>query len=277
MRQGSRSLPTPYQAAIIGGLIAVACGIALMTIGGGAMSARYATVNGGAAVIGLLLLALLTRYPLAARWIILPGAALLLATALFGVEQGAARRWLQLGPLRLQPAFILLPLIITTYARNAAHKSLIAGMALAILAMALQPDRSMALLLALALPVIWIGSGGRHNALLTSSAVIGAIAATHQPEPRDIVPFVEHVIGTSFATAWPLGVIALSGAAAMLAPVLVRSAAPGPGRQAQILFGLCWAVLLVSGTLAPYPTPLIGFGASAIIGYFLAIVPLHKP
>jgi cell division protein FtsW (lipid II flippase) len=248
----------------------------LMAIGAGALRVFYVMVNGCAAVVGLLCLALLSRYPLSARWIILPGAAILLATALFGVEQGEARRWLQFGPLRIQPAFILLPLIVMTYARNAADRWLSVGIALAILAMALQPDRSMAMLLALALPAIWINSGGWHNGLLTGAAVIGTVAAWLQPEPRDIVPFVENVIGSSFATGWQFGLIAVTGAAAMLAPMFVRPAPPGPELQGHVLFGVCWAPALVNGTLAPYPTPLIGFGASAIIGYFRSIAALRK-
>jgi hypothetical protein len=58
---------TPYKAAILGGLIAIACGIALMVTGGGAMSAFYVMLNASAAVIGLLLLALFSRYPISAR------------------------------------------------------------------------------------------------------------------------------------------------------------------------------------------------------------------
>jgi hypothetical protein len=35
--------------------------------------------------------------------------------------------------------------------------------------------------------------------------------------------------------------------------------------------------LFIASIIAPYPTPLLGYGASAIIGYFLSVIALRKP
>ena len=98
------------------------------------------------------------------------GLALTALTLFSGVEVKGARRWLDLGPLTLQPSELLKPgFAVVTAALLAARRHMAAALLLipALLALALQPDFGMAATLAAVwfgqyvlagLPLLWVGA-----------------------------------------------------------------------------------------------------------------------
>jgi hypothetical protein len=42
-------------------------------------------------------------------------------------------------------------------------------------------------------------------------------------------------------------------------------------RAALLAFGGCWSAVLAAAALGNYPTPLVGYGGSAVLGYLLSV------
>lgn len=267
----------PAVAALLGGILAVVIGLWSMQIGGA--PERYLYINGAAPVVGLALAALLIILPRRAEGGLAVGAALaLLATALWGTELAGIRRWVSVfGILQVQPAFIGLPLILCQYARRQGDPWHVAAMTVAAMAIALQPDRSMSLALLLVAVAIWLSDLTRTAAFVLFAALAACGYCLWQSDPLDGVRFVEHVLVEAWVTGPLQGAVLSFGAMAMLAPlVTVRRVVPQQ-RRAILAFTACWITLLSASIVAPYPTPLLGYGPSAIIGYFLSIIALRKP
>ena len=144
-----------------------------------------------------------------------------------------------------------------------------AGIVLAALALALQPDRSMAGVLATSLILLafW-----RRDALAIGAALIGVAAfaaALAQPDSLPAVPFVDNVLYSAFDVHPLAGIAVLAGSAIMLLPAL----GAGEPRE-RLVFGAAWLAIVAAAALGNYPTPLVGYGGSAILGYWLSVALL---
>ena len=47
-------------------------------------------------------------------------------------------------------------------------------------------------------------------------------------------------------------------------------------RAAALAFGGCWSGVVVAAALGNYPTPLVGYGGSAVLGYLLSVALLSN-
>jgi hypothetical protein len=47
-----------------------------------------------------------------------------------------------------------------------------------------------------------------------------------------------------------------------------------PRRPGHAVFGAVWLAVIVAAALGNYPTPLVGYGGSAILGYLLSLLYL---
>ena len=94
----------------------VATGLGVVYLAVAAAPARYAGVNAAALVVGLIAMTAMARR--ARRWgfAVLALGAALLATALWGHAMDGVTRWVQVGPLSLQPSLILLPAMCVMFA-----------------------------------------------------------------------------------------------------------------------------------------------------------------
>lgn len=263
-------------AALIGGVGAASIGIVMLHAGGAPTS--YAIANAAAAGAGLLLAALLLRIPRRAEGPLALAAALaLLATASWGTEIEGVRRWVALpGAIQVQPALMLLPLLLAMYARRAGDLWHAAAMLLAAVAIATQPDRSMAIAMALVAVAMWLTSRTRITLLVLGAAALSLVATWARPDPLAGVTFVEWVIADGWQAGPVRGAILSLGALAMIAPLLALPAASAEQRRAIIAFALCWGGLMLASLIGPYPTPLLGYGASGIIGYFVSLIALRQ-
>ena len=256
---------------------AVMLGLVYMAIAGAPM--RYLAVNAAALVIGLTMLALLGRTALAVRqWTsgaIVAMAGALLATALLGTPVDGAARWVNLGGLAIQPSLILLPVMLMAFARTRGRLAT-AGILVAAAAMALQPDRAMAGMLALGLAALAIVRPDRHVLVALAAAVAGFAATLVRADTLPAVPYVERIFYSSFDVHVAAGLAVLCGATLLLVPAVVGWSRDAENRATYAAFGAAWFAVIAAAALGNYPTPMVGYGGSAIIGYALSLLALPK-
>jgi hypothetical protein len=262
----------PRRLAILCALGATGFGFLYLAMAGAPL--RYPAVNGAGLALGLLAVVLLGRVGDVRRGIVdLMLAAALLLTAAFGMSADGMTRWLAVGGVLLQPGLILLPILVLRYARSPDALSTLA-VALAALAMALQPDRAMAGALLAGIATLALVRPG-WNAFIALAAAGAAFAATlARADPSAAVPYVDQVLASSFALHPLAGLAVWTGAALLLVPALAGLAAPAGQRAPHAVFGALWLAILLAAVLGNYPTPLVGYGASAILGYLLSALGL---
>ncbi|BAK66765.1 conserved hypothetical membrane protein [Sphingobium sp. SYK-6] len=241
--------------------------------------ARYLAINVGALVIGLAVLATLGRNRIAGqRWAggtIAAMAGVLLATALLGNTADGAARWVKLGGLSIQPSLVLLPLMLVLFARTRDALAT-AGLIAAAVAMALQPDRAMAGMLAASLAVLAMMRSDRHVVAALGASVTGFAMTLARADTLPAVPYVDQILYTSFDVHAAAGAAVLGGCALLLVPAITGWTRDPARREIYAVFGAVWFTAILAAALGNYPTPMVGYGGSAIIGYALSLLALPK-
>ena len=255
---------------LVCGAAAVALGVAYMISAGAPW--RYLFVNLAALALGgaaWLLLGRAGERTTGAGSAVFALALPVMATALFGGAVDGASRWLAVGPVSLQVSLIVLPAMLVLYARRPEPIGT-AGMLVVALALALQPDRAMAgVLLAVVLVT---------RARLAILATAGAAAAFGwtllAPDALPAVPYVDHILYTAFDVHLLAGAAVLLGTALLLLPAGAGWASGRSERSVLLAFGVCWSAIVAAAALGNYPTPLVGYGGSAVLGYLLSVALL---
>jgi hypothetical protein len=189
-----------------------------------------------------------------------------LAASFLSTDLQGVHRWIDLGPLHLNAAQVLLPPAIVALAARCDVWAGIVG-AVVLLLLVLQPDASQATAFGGALAVA-IATGGVHR--WTKVGALVAIAATvalawQRPDPLQPVPEVEEIL----RLAW-----AVSPAAAVGAGLALAGACVSPGF---IRTPAAWALAAYASLTAlaplvgPFPVPLVGMALSPIIGLWLGV------
>jgi len=202
------------------------------------------------------------------------GIAAALAAALFvpqvtGPGLGGVSRWIPAGPLVLHSGALFLPLLVVLAAQSARWGPVL--LAAATFALAVQPDAASLLALALGSAVLAATSRSLLFGLISAAALVAAVLTLSAGalEPQLYTEGVlAHVASQSLGGAIVLGLLLLA------APVLVL-AAPAPKPEAAALA----AVMFGFGAMAilgPFPFPLIGYGASPILGFGVALGALGR-
>jgi len=260
------------------GAIAAACavllGLGYMAAAGAPM--RLLAINAAALAAGLVLLTAglrVARMRLPWDVLMLAASLALLATALSGLRIEGAARWAPAGPLVVQPSLIVLPAMIVGFARSPGMLATVAMLGAA-LALALQPDRAMAGVLAAGMAALaFFRPEGRVLAVLAAS--LAAFGVTlWLPDRLPAVPFVDQVYVTAFAVHPLAGAAVVGGAILLLLPVLAGWRSGSDRRESVLVFGAVRFAIALAAALGNYPTPLVGYGGSAILGYLLSLVPL---
>jgi cell division protein FtsW (lipid II flippase) len=233
----------------------------------------YLAVNAAALALGLTVFAL-TRS--SGQTLRLPGLAvllfggLLLATALFGVSAEGASRWVRVGPLSLQASLILLPAMVIVFAQRRDLLSTL-GVALAAVALALQPDRAMAGVLASALGALVLHRRDRWVVSALGVAVASFAVTLLRPDTLSAVPYVDQILYSAFQVHTLVGIAVVSGAVLLILPATTGHILDASNRDAYSVFGMVWLSMVIAAALGNYPTPLVGYGGSAILGYMLSL------
>lgn len=256
---------------------AVALGLAYMAVAGA--PSRYLAINFAALLVGLAMLALLGRVAQAGRqWpagAIAAMAGALLATALLGNTADGAARWMALGGLTIQPSLVLLPLMIVAFTRCRNTLATL-GILVAAAAVALQPDRAMAGMLAAGLAALAIMRPDRHVIVALVASIAGFVATLVRADTLPVAPYVDQILYSSFDVHVAAGAAVLGGSALLLVPTVVGWKRDPTNRPVFGVFGTVWLAGIVAAALGNYPTPLVGYGGSAIIGYALSLLALPK-
>lgn len=230
-------------------------------------------VNGASILIGIFLaLGLRGSVRISNQFIMIVasgGALILLATATFGFAIDETRRWLAIGPFFIQTSLILLPMLVTGFARLQNHATLLA-IVLAASAMAIQPDRAMAAMLFVAVALVGLFRPGRltFGAALFCAIAFGATMLL--PDRMPAVPFVDHILWTAFDIDLWVGLALWAGCLMLVCPIILVP--KGERTVTHYVFAGSWLTLIAAAAMGAYPTPIVGYGASAIIGYFLSLI-----
>ncbi len=229
---------------------------------------RLLLINAGALAAALVWI-LLGRLPKdhKVRLAIAAAAALALFLPLvIGPEVGGVRRWLPAGPVSLHSGALLLPLITVLAARE---RTIGAGLlALAGAALTLQSDAAALAALAAASAVLaWLHRGLAYAAVAAAGAAMTVVtfgdgALEPQVFTENVLP---HMAELSLFKAACLAILLF------VVPLWHLVIDP----QTQRTEGYALAALLVTlgvmAVIAPFPYPLIGYGASPILGFGLAL------
>ncbi|WP_223640961.1 FtsW/RodA/SpoVE family cell cycle protein [Corallococcus sp. EGB] len=276
--RGSGTLHSPRAVGALCAAGAVAMGLVYMTLAGAPV--RYLGINAGALVLGLVLLPLVSRIPETegrlSGALILGLSVLLLATALAGLRVEGAARWVKLGGVTVQPSLVLLPLMLARFSRTRTPLAT-TGVIVAALAMALQPDRAMAAMMTAALATVAAKRADRPSHLAFTASLLAFGVTLLRPDALPAAPFVDQILSSAFAIHALAGLAVVTGSALLLVPVMFVRSGDEDSRAACVAFGAAWLAALLAAALGNYPTPVVGYGGSAILGYVLSLSTLPRP
>lgn len=233
---------------------------------------RMPAMNGAALLIGLTGVAALwaSRRAGASAKVgdltLLVASGLVPLTALVGPQTDSVARWLTVGGLTIQPGMIIVPLIALGLALRASPVRS-ASVAVAALGLAMQPDPGCAfmLLLGVAAPLIARNARPTTTLVAATAAAIGFAGAISRNVVLPPAPFVEQVIQDALQAGSLTTLLALGAIFPMLLAGFGR-----PPRAPHLAFLGVWIAALAMALLRPYPTPVVGFGGSGVLGFILS-------
>jgi cell division protein FtsW (lipid II flippase) len=251
-------------------LAATCLGIAYLTAAGA--PANRSVVNGVAFLLGVVALVGIGRaMPQISRYsgpVLLAMGLSLMVTVLLGADADGASRWIMIGPLSVQVSLVLVPFMAVTFARYPTLTGCL-GIALAALALALQPDRAMAGVLAFSMAVLAITRPSSLSASALTVAITAFLVSMMRTDALPAVPYVDQILSTAFDVHILAGAAVWLGALLLLVPPILGWRGNDGLGHAHLVFGAIWLGCMAAAALGNYPTPVVGYGGSAILGYLL--------
>lgn len=260
---------------VAGVCAAIATGLGIVYLMLADAPVRYPIMNLAALAIGFACVGvsatLARRYRVPDAAVVLVAAVAILATAMLGKSADGATRWVSLAGIFIQPSLILVPVLAMRFARTRSIAATL-GIGIAATALALQPDRAMTGALALAM-VALLALRRERNAAIAAAVAAGAFGvAMLRPDRQPAMPHVDQILYTAFDAHALAGVAVVTGACVMLVPAMAGWAGDRANRASHAVFGAMWLAIIAAAALGNYPTPLVGYGGSAIIGYVLCLL-----
>ena len=184
-------------------------------------------------------------------------------------------RWVSVVGLRLHASAIAAPLIILCVAAAVSHRisSALAIGATGVTILTLQPDAAQAISLAAACAVVLaLARTTQTHEVLLSVALLFAVSVASfvRQDPLPPVAHVEGIFGvvTSRGPAWA----AMATVALLILPMPFFAVWHRHRRAAALALGVYVAMTLLAPAWGTFPVPVMGYGASPILGYFMALV-----
>lgn len=243
--------------------------LAITAAGGSSLAVALQLVAGG---VGALIAFVIARFArLEGRltglvllvWVLVIEAWVLVA----GVSMEGVRRWVALGGVLLHPSSLLVPLAVWSAAQRLNALST-AVLATTLVVLAAQPDAAAVLALTLGLSAVAV-LDRRERRWAVALTVLGAACAAWAFTRVDPLPAVDHVetiIPNAFAISPAIGVLAGLAMAALPLAMLWR-------RRTSETWALAaaWTGFILANLIANYPAPVVGAGASPVLGWLLSI------
>ncbi len=210
---------------------------------------------------------------------LIPLSILLLGATFWDAGIDGVHRWISIGSVKLYVASIIVPLLIIELSRVAALNRwwMAAANTVAVaLAFALQPDAShmTAFIIPLAI-ILWRGTSQKLLQIGTLIVATFLIAYSWiNIDQLSPVSYVEQIVelAGSMGIFWLF--LALLSLLALPLPFFLL--APESSKRTSFCLGIYFLLLLISTRFGNFPVPLMGYGISPIIGYFIAATWLVK-
>lgn len=210
---------------------------------------------------------------LGAELLFAAASAIFLLVLLRGIELDGVKRWLSIGPVQLQPALILGPLLLALVASREGRHWRVAIL-IPLLLVALQPDAATSVALAIGVAALMVDASSRSArgwsrrriaiaVLSLSLATAGLLLAGIRTPPP--VAFVEGTVGIAVLSG------SLAIALHILAALLAVAALISRRNPAGLALAAYFAVSLVAAVFWAFPMPVLGAGPSHLIGFGLAV------
>lgn len=264
----------PRRFAILCAAGAILLGFVYMAAAGAPV--RYFVTNAGAFLLGLVALAAMRGARLGAvitGLFVVAMALILLSVSLVGVSADGVSRWVRVGGFLLQPSLVLIPVLVLGFVHFRNALSALA-LAIAALGLALAPDRAMAGAMVAGLAAVAASRRGWLELATLASASVALAVTLARPDPSTAVAFVDQILFSAFETH-PLAALAVWGGVLLLTlPALVGVRRDPDNRLAYAVMGAIWLAVIAAAALGNFPTPLVGYGGSAILGYLIGIIGL---
>jgi len=190
-------------------------------------------------------------------------------------------RWLDFGPLHINVATLLLPMLVVVLAADVLGAKFSAAVALGVAGMLwAQPDASQASAFVAAFVILYAGrSKSMSQRLILLAGLVCAALSWIRPNPLPPIPEVEGAVGV----AWHVSPLIASVAIVCLvltaaAPLLLADGSPNI-RGAGIALSTYFAITAIAPMIGAYPVPLIGAGMSAITGFWIGfgcLIAFHR-
>jgi hypothetical protein len=107
-----------------------------------------------------------------------------------------------------------------------------------------------------------------------TAAISGFVVTMRSADRVAPVLFVEQVVQSAFAFHVLTGLAVVAGLATMLVPAATGVGARKSGDEVFAVFGATWLAVIAFAIVGNYPTPLVGYGSSAVLGYCLSAAGL---
>ena len=185
-------------------------------------------------------------------------------------------RWIPVGPLTVHVAAICLPALIAAFGvldpfgGKLRWGPMLLAVAVAVLLL-LQPDAAQATAFAAALLALLLANKQRAAAAWVAALVIAGLAGWtwSQRDPLSPVTYVEGIIGLARQSGPAWLVASMVGLALLPLPFFIGSS--GFHSTVGRALGVYWCVCILAPFFGHFPVPLVGFGLSPIVGYFIAL------
>lgn len=195
-----------------------------------------------------------------------------------GIEN--IHRWISIGPLRLNVAFIFLPILLISINKlieiDKQNISYICMIAVVIILL-LQPDASMTTAFSGALiPIICSNYKSKVNAgIVLSILFIFVVISWLNLDSLPAVSYVENIIILAKESGWIYLLFSVFSFFIMLVPFAIINIQKS-NIVISMSLGSFFIIVILCTIFGNFPVPLMGYGISPIIGYMLAVAHMQK-